>query len=199
MALMDVTLGSALGAIKGTAVERAHTLLDEIGSARCIAVNGMDCSGKTTLAHELLSACKDRRIEAKMLHVDDFNDLAVQSRIYSAFSAGKFSSALFDEYYRTSINYAILAKAIENQKRQSTGVLIVEGVFLFKPPLLSMFDYKVFIEIDVTIARERYTVRKIKVGDTRPVEVFDEIWLPAFVRYCSEVEPEKIADTVLGA
>ena len=180
-------------------MEGAFKLLDHIGDAKCVGINGLDCSGKTTLANELLAAYGSRGIEANLLHVDDFNDLAVQNRVYSAFITGDFSPALFEEYYQSSVNYAALGDTIERHKQQSKDILIVEGVFLFRSSLADMFDYKIFIDVDPPIACERYAVRKKAAGDTRPIEVFNEIWLPAFECYCAEVQPAEIADTVLKA
>ncbi|UTW59267.1 hypothetical protein KFE96_02865 [Kordiimonas sp. SCSIO 12603] len=49
-----------------------------------------------------------------------------------------------------------------------------------------MFDLRFEIDTSPTTARTRFVKRKEEVGDPRPVEVFDDIWLPAFQRYREE-------------
>jgi len=183
----------------GNFVTSTNKILEAIGGAKTIGVNGLDCAGKTTFAHALVAAYEERAIESRLLHVDDFNDISMQDQIYSAFSARNFSEELLEAYYTSSVDYDALGAAIKSETMKTKGVLIVEGVFLFKPRLDHLFDYKIFIEIDAVKARARYDERKARIGDKRRIEVFDQIWLPAFQRYCSEFSPMEKADFCVKA
>ena len=90
-----------------------------------------------------------------------------------------------------------LFHAIETEKGR-TRYVIVEGVFLFKRPLPQILDFKVFLEAEPSVARHRFKQRRVEVRDERPVEVFDQIWLPAFERYCNEENPREAADLIVA-
>jgi len=160
-----------------------------------VGINGLDCSGKTTFALKLLEELASRGHQANLLHVDDYNNLMVQEQVYQAHAAGGLTPEIFDLYYHQSIDYDRLAQAISTAKAAGK-ILLVEGVFLFRPPVLSLIDYKVFMEVTHQVGRSRYAARKVVVGDDRPLTVFDDIWLPAFERYCVEFNPRSGADQI---
>jgi len=170
--------------------------LEQRGGAPIIGINGLDCAGKTTLAQVLQQQLITSGVHAELMHVDDFNDLSVQKRVYSAYCDGEFTKDLFEQYYRSSVDYAALQDAIQVTRERKNGPIIVEGVFLYRPPLADLFDVKVFLMVPYEVARKRYAARKIQAGDDRPIQVFDEIWVPAYERYCREFSPDKAADLI---
>ena len=173
-----------------------NKLVAALGDARCIGINGLDCAGKTTVALGLLQQLQKAGENVTLLHVDDFNDMAVQNLIYSAYANGKFSDDLFQLYYEKSVDYEALANAIKVECSPSR-IVMVEGVFLYKPQLSGLFDYRVFLDVEPEVARARFAQRRLDIGDKRPTSVFDDIWLPAFERYCWDVSPKSMADMVL--
>jgi uridine kinase len=163
-----------------------------------IGINGLDGAGKTTFALGVQSFLADHNREARLLHVDDFNNDEVQDEVYEAFACGELTAAHLNKYYHSSVDYRALFDAIETGKKR-TRYLIVEGVFLFKQPLRQILDFKVFLEAEPSVARGRFEQRRVQARDERPVEVFDEIWLPAFERYCNEENPREAADLIVAA
>jgi len=164
--------------------------------AQSIGINGLDCAGKTTFALDLKQQLEAIGRKTKLFHVDDFNNKGVQQRVYAAHASGEFSNEMFERYYNESVDYSALASAVTAATLPNQTV-IVEGVFLYKPVLSHLFDYKVFLECDAGVARSRYAERRVDVVDDRPITIFDDIWLPAFTRYCDEFSPATIADTVI--
>ena len=162
-----------------------------------IGINGLDGAGKTTFALGLQRFLEEQGREARLLHVDDFNNDEVQDRVYQAFASGELTAAHLDKYYRSSVDYRALFDAI-NMAKQRTRYVIVEGVFLFKQPLPQILDFKVFLETEPSLARDRFKQRRLELADERPVEVFDRIWLPAFERYCNEEKPLETADLIVA-
>lgn len=177
-------------------IERSVNANLGIKKSLVLGVNGLDCSGKTTIANALLKSLGSVGVSVGLLHVDDYNDQPFQKDLYTAYESGRFDSESLDEYYCKSVVYEDLAKAIISHKK-TCSVLIVEGVFLFKKCLGCDFDIKVFVEVDPLLARRRYQERKTKLGDQRPVEVFDDIWLPAYQRYLRGERPVENADIVV--
>ena len=162
-----------------------------------IGINGLDGAGKTTFALGLQRFLESEGHEAQLVHVDDFNNDDVQGEVYDAFATGGFTAAHLDEYYRSSVDYRALFDAIEREKGR-TQYVIVEGVFLFRRPLPQILDFKVFLEAEPAVARDRFEQRRVEVRDARPIEVFDQIWLPAFKRYCDEEKPREAANLILA-
>jgi len=162
-----------------------------------IGVNGLDCAGKTTFAKALYDDMRRRDVTCRLLHIDDYNNLAVQKQVYEAHQRQVFNAALLDLYYQDSIDYQTAAQAILSS-RKDYDVTLIEGVFLFKDCLAPLLDIKVFLSVDPDTARDRYAKRRIQVGDRRLPSVFDDIWLPAFRRYCDEVQPADICDLTYG-
>ncbi len=163
-----------------------------------VGINGLDCSGKTTFAGALFAALQRRPVKTALLHIDDYNNHHLQKIIYQAHERGEFSEELLDRYYHDSIHYDDVADAIISS-RKNHDVTIIEGVFLFKDCLAPLLDIRIFLPIAVDMARGRYTARKQQVGDSRDVSVFDDIWLPAFQRYCQAEQPEEKNDFLYPA
>jgi len=161
-----------------------------------IAINGLDCAGKTTFARRLHKKLIDRNITCALLHVDDFNNDDVQRRVYAAYNSGQITPELFELYYHHSIHYDALARAV-TRSRARHDITVIEGVFLFKNSLNNLPDIRIFLSVDPKLARQRYLQRRKVSGDTRLSAVFDDIWLPAFRRYCDDARPEEKSDFII--
>lgn len=175
--------------------DNIEKVLARAKAGEVIGVNGLDCAGKTTFANAMVEAAKANGRPVQLIHVDDFNNQETQKHIYEAHRDGAFGTAEFESYYAGSIHYEKLRAAIQ-KARSEQGLVIVEGVFLFKEALADLFDVAIFLTIETNVARTRYAKRKQEVGDMRPITVFDDIWVPAFERYCRENFPEAKADFV---
>ncbi|VAX03443.1 hypothetical protein MNBD_ALPHA03-194 [hydrothermal vent metagenome] len=158
-----------------------------------IGINGLDCAGKTSFAKRLYEDLTRKGINCALLHIDDYNNLDVQKRVYTAHQQQAFTARLLNLYYENSIHYDDALNAIASA-RKSHDITIIEGVFLFKECLMASLDVKIFLPINPDTARKRYLSRKIQVNDHRPASVFDDIWLPSFTRYCAETQPEAKCD-----
>ena|GEM_PF-2447201 len=176
----------------------ANLAKDFVASERAIAVgiNGIDCSGKTSFAERLKAALEKLNVNATLLHVDDFNDIDVQAESYTKYHAGRFDAAALDKYCSDGIRYADLYCAISELKK-SEHPFIAEGVFLFIPSHMFAFHLRIFLDVDVDTARCRYAVRKDRVGDMRPIRIFEDICVPAFKQYSAECRPRDRADYII--
>lgn len=161
-----------------------------------IGVNGMDCAGKTWFARALTTYLRAAGRLVTELHIDDYNDMVVQKRVYDAFAEGQSRETLIDEFYKGSVDYDRAATAI-HEASAGGGTVVVEGVFLFKEPLAPLFDYKIYLDIRHDVGRRRYASRKEAEGDGRHLAVFEELWVPAHVRYVREFQPENLANLIV--
>lgn len=165
-------------------------------NTQIIAVTGLDCAGKTEFSANLADALKRLGHAPALLHIDDYNNRPLQKDIYRRYKTGIFTEADFEQYYANSIDYQTARTAIQACSNEHPMV-IVEGVFLFRKQLANLFTKKIWLHVSPEIAKDRYAIRRQKVGDHRPHTVFSDIWLKAHKRYEREYHPIKNADIVI--
>ena len=161
-----------------------------------IGINGIDCAGKTTLAKDLSGQLKQSGINNEIFHIDDFNNPKVEKETYRAFVSGNWNENDFDRYYEAIIDFQKARGAVEAASAKN-GIVIVEGIFLFQPQLNNIFNYRIYLEVDVPVALTRFEERRRLKGDDRPVEIFKDIWVRAHNKYVSEINPQKICDLLI--
>ena len=161
-----------------------------------IGINGIDCAGKTTLAKDLSGELKQSGINNKIFHIDDFNNKKVEKETYRAFASGKWNENDFDRYYESIIDFQKAREAVEKAAAKSE-IVIVEGIFIFRSKLEITFNYRIYLEVDASVALTRFEERRRLKGDDRPVEIFEDIWVRAHNKYVLEVNPQKICDLLI--
>ena len=161
-----------------------------------IGINGIDCAGKTSLAKDLSGRLKQSGIKNEICHIDDFNDPKVEKETYRVFASGNWNENDFDRYYESIIDFQKAREAIK-KAAAINEIVIVEGIFIFRPKLKITFDYRIYLEVDASVALARFEQRRRLQGDARPVEIFEDIWVRAHNRYVSEVNPQKISDLII--
>mgnify|MGYP001419658759 CR=1 FL=1 len=161
-----------------------------------IGINGIDCAGKTTLAKDLSGRLKQSGIKNEICHIDDFNDPKVEKETYQAFASGNWNENDFDRYYESIIDFQ-RARGVVEEAAVINEIVIVEGIFIFRPKLKITFNYRIYIEVDASVALARFEQRRRLKRDDRPVEIFEDIWVRAHNKYVSEVNPQKICDLLI--
>ena len=161
-----------------------------------VGINGIDCSGKTTFAKSVSKYFTHHKIENDNLDIDNFNNPAIESETYKAFVSGSWGEEDLNKYYELIINNSDAIRAVsESQKKYP--LVILEGIFIYKPQLVNLFDLKIYLDIDISLGRKRFAKRSSLKQDKRPFEIYDEIWVLSYIRYESEVHPKQIGDLVI--
>ncbi len=77
-------------------------------------------------------------------------------------------------------------------------IFIIDGTFLFKKELQHLFDYKIFVETDFEIARERGSSREARAfgNKEKAEEMFLQRYHAACHMYREEHAPKQCADVV---
>lgn len=183
-----------------------------------VGIDGVDASGKTTLADSLADYLKSKNIDVIRASIDGFhNPKSIR------YQKGRNSH---EGYYRDSFsNQAIIEnllaplgengnlkyrKAIFDFKTDSEvvlpietankdSVLIMDGVFLFRPELINYWDIKVFIEADFKITVARATKRDgYYLGSEQEIlDKYNQRYVPGQQLYFQEAKPQEIADIVI--
>jgi uridine kinase len=79
------------------------------------------------------------------------------------------------------------------------SVLLFDGVFLFRPELVSYWDFKIFLEVDFLVAIPRACLRDKEFFEN-PGEVLTRLckrYMAGNCLYLEEVKPRELADIVL--
>jgi uridine kinase len=183
-----------------------------------VAVDGIDAAGKTTLANELASTIQARRRPVIRASIDGFHRPRAERHW-----RGPDSS---EGYYRDSFDYPALREAllvplgaagsrryrpavfdyrtdrplsVSETEAPDDAVLLMDGVFLLRPELNDLWDYRIFVAVPFDVAMERAVLRDTMVfGSTEMVEVrYRQRYCPGQQLYFAEADPHKRADAIV--
>ena len=182
-----------------------------------VGIDGVDCSGKTTLSDELAEVLRGTTREiirvsidgfhnhkniryrqgslsAKGFYEDTFNNEAIISQVLSPLGPVgdlRYNSSLFD--FRTdSPSIGEWKKAARN------SILLFDGVFLQRPALIEHWDFVVFVHVNFD-----ETVRRAKVRDQYLFGSADDVearylrrYIPGQEIYLCSVHPDSVANVI---
>lgn len=184
-----------------------------------VGIDGIDASGKTTLAEELATELKkshrsvirasiDRFHNPKSVryakgehspegyYFDSFNYKAITEVLLDPLSSGKlyYKTGVFD--YRTDTEVILPV-----QTATKNSILIIEGIFLFRPELINYWDIKIFININFKISIERAVKRvteKEYIGSEEEIiKKYKTRYIPAQQLYFEQAQPKEKTDIVV--
>jgi uridine kinase len=116
-----------------------------------VAIDGVDAAGKTTLADALAARIELRGRPAARVGADGF--LRPRAERYRR---GHESP---QGYYQDSFDYDSLRSSIEAQAAAEDAVLLVDGIFLMRPELNDLWDFRVFVQVSFDEALRRAVLR----------------------------------------
>lgn len=180
-----------------------------------IGINGVDTSGKTTFANRYSKFLSSINVKNIVVHLDDFHNTSHLRR------QGKDE---IDAYYNNAFNYTMLIEEIllplkengyvkkdiaclnlDTDKYDKTihisidsdTTLILEGVLLFRPPILEYLDKKIFIDIDFDEVMRRAVIRDVPKYGESFLEKYVNKYIPIQKRYFKEFSPLEIANIIV--
>jgi len=203
--------------------ELLTTLAAQIADVRCdhpvrVAIDGVDASGKTTLADELVAPLQALGRSVIRSSVDHFhNPKAIRYRL------GEISA---EGYFRDSFNYPLLTRVLLEplgpggslsyrraafdhrsdanvdeplEQANPDAVLLFDGVFLHRPEIREYWDLSVFIRADFEVTSKRAEKRDLEMlGSVANVRRrYEQRYIPGQKLYLSEVQPERLASLVV--
>ncbi|MDR2513726.1 MAG: HAD hydrolase-like protein [Christensenellaceae bacterium] len=184
-------------------------------SAKIVGVNGVDCSGKTRFAQTLARFLQASGQEASVVHGDDFHNPAAlraqgddeaESYLRNAFDQERLAREILAPF-RTDgalrkelLCLDLQSDLFERRIRLDAGegsVLLVEGVLLFREPLLPYFDLKIFLKVGFDELLRRAALRDVPLMGEGILGKYRRRYIPAQTRYLNENAPESGADFVV--
>jgi uridine kinase len=186
------------------------------GPAR-VAVDGVDCAGKSTLADELGVKLRGYGRPVVRASLDDFHNPRRFRR-----RSGDTPRA----YYEDSFDYDTLRRVLLEPLRvggtreyrtrvfdyqndrivampalqaPEKAVLVFDGVFLLRPALADWWDYSIYVHVPFEVAVERAVRRDAEqFGGAAKTEIrYRQKYIPGQLLYLEECRPHVAADVVV--
>ncbi len=187
----------------------------------CVAIDGIDASGKSTLAKKLAEIINTSGRPTVYVSIDGFHNPRTQR-----YEKGSMSPT---GYYEDSFNYPLLRSALldpvtrlnrnsaelpiicydHRQDREINTVkmkftpdtiLIFEGIFLFRPEINDYWDYRMFLDIGFETSVERGVMRDAHSTEEKAAVrlSYEKRYVPGQQLYISRVNPKSKADAVIN-
>jgi uridine kinase len=192
------------------AVERPHPVR--------VGIDGISAAGKTTLADEQVGPLERLGRTVIRAQIDDFHRPKAKRHQLGLYSAEGYYLYAFDypairdlllrplgpggnRCYRSAVFDQPNDAPIDSPEREAPidAILVVDGVFLFRPELNDFWDVRIFVDADVEVATRRAIERDLAWGGTRASreEVYRQRYVPGEQHYLATVDPRNLADLVV--
>lgn len=183
---------------------------------RIIGINGVDTSGKTVFTHKFSKYLDCIGIKNTILHIDDFHNPSeiryqgkneVEAYYNNAFNYDQVINEILKPLINNGyVDKNVLCLNLETDKYEnnihfdinSKTVLIIEGVLLFREPMLEYLEGKIFLHIDFDEVIKRATLRDVPQYGIDFLQKYINKYIPIQKLYLSEHTPEQISDIVIN-
>lgn len=201
-------------------------LLEQIAEYLCsirrshplrVGIDGIDAAGKTTLANALVAVLQRRRTVIRA-SIDGFHNpkairhvrgsLSPEGYYYDSFNYGALKNLLLvplgedgnGEYQTATFDFRTDSPISSRQcHAPADAILLFEGVFLFRPEIVNLWDVKIFLEITFGESVSRASQRDQYLFGT--VEAVRERYLQRYVpgqrHYLETCHPTEQADMLI--
>lgn len=187
-----------------------------ISQKKVIAINGVDTSGKSIFTNQFAKFLISTGRKTEVLHIDDFhNPLRVRMTGINEIEA----------YYKNAFNYdQVISEVLEPLQQKETvnknvvclnldtdkyeneisynidneTTLLVEGVLLFRTPLIEYFDAKIFIHITFEEVLKRAKLRDVPKYGEAFLDKYINKYIPIQKKYMKEHQPLKNSDIIIN-
>lgn len=161
-----------------------------------IAIEGFGGSGKTTLANKLRNTLQS----AHVVNMDDFivkEELTKPSWDKGGFDRQRLEKqVLLPASKQQPVQYQELIWETNTLSRlkvvPNTAYLIVEGISAYHPTLADYYDFKIWVDTPIEVAKAR---GKVRDAGNENVDKWD-MWAQNDLAYRDEYRPEERADFV---
>jgi uridine kinase len=183
-----------------------------------VAIDGIDAAGKTTLADDLAGLVEGQQQPVIRASLDGFHRPRAERYRQGADSP--------EGYYEDSFDYLALRNALllplgpdgtrvyqraifdhradaplssPPERAAEDAILLFDGIFLLRPELDGVWDYRIFVEAALEVALQRALVRDRELPGS-PAGIEDRYlqrYFPAQRMYLDRIQPHQRADAVV--
>jgi uridine kinase len=181
-----------------------------------IGIDGRTAAGKTSLGHELAVRVSEAGRPVLRASLDDFKRPWRERHRYDRESGPGYYRNAFDyDAVRTLLlepagpggSGACVLCSIDPltqddhsdvvTQADSAAVLIVDGVFAFRPEINAHWDFRIWVDIDPELSIRRGAGRDQDWAGSKAEALHRDRYLPAEQLYLAEVDPVRRADLVI--
>ena len=181
-----------------------------------VGLSGIDGCGKGYVAGQIEAHLAQRAVASAVINVDGWLNLPDKRFSSSAPGETFYQNAIrFDEFFsdlviplRDQKSVYLVANFVEETARQyrkhvydikHVGIILVEGIFLFKQAYRSLFDLAIWIECSFPTALAR-AIERGQEGLTpaKTIAAYETIYFPAQRIHFERDEPETSANLILN-
>lgn len=183
-----------------------------------VAIDGVDAAGKTSLADELANVFRQVEKTVIRVSIDDFQrprseryqrgNLSSEGYYYDSFDYKAIIEHVLKplgpsgnrRYKKSAFDFRLDAPIIEPLRlAPKDAVLLVDGVFLQRPELISYWDFRIFICVDFEEVLRRAIKRDLDLfGSTEYIiQRYRERYIPAQKVYYKTADPLDQADVLI--
>lgn len=184
-----------------------------------VGISGVDGVGKTRFAQllcEELQRSKRPIIEAS---IDGFHfpkevryqkgENSPEGFYYDSFDNEAVKRLLLDPLYSGDRRYKKAIFDWETDQPVDSGtevapndaILVMEGIFLFRPELVPYWDLKIYIDADFEVSLQRNVERTLRNGTSKTRAELEQKartrYIPGQQLYFDEAKPKEVADIVI--
>ncbi len=184
-----------------------------------VGIDGVDASGKTFLADELAEELessgreiirisidgfhnlkemryKKGRNSPEGYYFDSFNNRAIINKVLLPLGPEgnlKYRKKIFDFKIDSRINSSL-------ESANKNAILLMDGVFLFRPELVEYWDLKIFLDVDFEITVKRASKRDgYYLGSEQEIiKKYNTRYVPGQKLYFGEANPKDVADIIIN-
>jgi uridine kinase len=182
-----------------------------------IGIDGLTASGKTSLGHELAQALARRDRPVFRASLDDFKRPWSERHLYDRVSGEGYYRNVFDHEAACKLLLDPSAPTADgivslcsidpitqvdhsaiNTVMPANGVLVVDGVFAFRPEINAYWDLRVWVEIDTELSVRRGIERDAEMlGNADEAEALHrDRYLTGELLYIDEVDPRSFVEVI---
>ena len=200
-------------------LDRIVTMIDSLADHRLrVAIDGLTAAGKTSLGHELARGLSRRGRPVFRASLDDFKRPWRERHLSDRTSGAGYYRNAFDREAAcrlllepsgptadgvvalcsidpiTQVDHSAVTTAMP-----PNGVLVVDGVFAYRPEINAYWDLRIWVEIDTELSVRRGVERDTaKEGGAAEAEALHrERYLVGELLYIDEVDPRSFVDVVI--
>jgi uridine kinase len=209
----------APGPTRALVLNRLVEMIDSLGHHRLrVAIDGLTAAGKTSLGHELARGLSRGGRPVLRASLDDFKRPWNERHLYDRESGEGYYRNAFDREAAcrllldpsdpaadgrvalcsidplTQIDHSAVKSAMP-----ADGVLIVDGVFAYRPEINAYWDLRIWLEIDAELSVRRGIERDREIeGSAEEAEALHrDRYLVGELLYIDEVDPRSLVEVIV--
>lgn len=179
---------------------------------RIVGIDGIELVGKTYFSQKLTAFLELRKTHAIVVKMTDFrspieknyvDEDEVEAFYFHGFNTNKLMNEILTPFkQKGSLNVTLRSFGDETDRYgkekqyliEEGDVMLLEGIHMYREPLLDFFDPKIYLFMDEQEALHRALVRDIYLGEEQKVTEFVRKHIPAQKMYSGKHLPIEESD-----